>query len=183
MVPDVWLFTRLLYAQFQQSVIPLSTSSSIVPVPCQKQTGHQYILTMMCAARRFPEAVPLRSLRVKAVVKALVKFFSTFGLPKHIQTDQGSNFMLTDFAQVMSELSIKHQVSSAYHPQSQGTLERFHQTLKSMLRKYCAESNREWDEGLPQLLFAIQETIQESLGFSPTELVFGHTVRGLLRLL
>ncbi|KAI3374424.1 hypothetical protein L3Q82_006247 [Scortum barcoo] len=138
---------------------------------------------MMCAATRFPEAVPLRTLRAKAVVKALVKFFSTFGLPKRIQTDQGSNFMSKIFAQVMSELAVKHQVSSAYHPESQGALERFHQTLKSMLRKFCAESNREWDEGLPLLLFAIRETTQESLGFSPAELVFGHTVRGPLRLL
>ncbi|KAI3366265.1 hypothetical protein L3Q82_009736, partial [Scortum barcoo] len=35
--------------------------------------------------------------------------------------------------QVMSELAAKHQVSSSYHPESQGALERFHQTLKSML--------------------------------------------------
>ncbi len=152
------------------------------PLPKTK-AGNQYVLTMMCAATRFPEAVPLRTIRAKAVVKALVKFFSTFGLPKRIQSDQGSNFMSTVFSQVMQELSVKHQISSAYHPESQGALERFHQTLKSMLRKYCVESNREWDEGLPLLLFAFRETIQESLGFSPAELVFGHTVRGPLRLL
>lgn len=108
------------------------------PLPKTK-TRHQYLLTMLCIATRFPEAVPLRTLRVKAVVKALVKFFSIFGLQKRIQTDQGSNFMSKVFAQVMSELSIKHHVSSAYHPESQGTLERFHQTLKSMLRKYCVQ--------------------------------------------
>uniref|UniRef100_A0AAZ1XXC8 Integrase catalytic domain-containing protein n=1 Tax=Oreochromis aureus TaxID=47969 RepID=A0AAZ1XXC8_OREAU len=137
----------------------------------------------MCAATRFPEAIPLRSLRAKAVVKALVQFFSTFGLPKYIQTDQGSNFLSRVFAQVMSELSVKHRVSSAYHPETQGALERFHQTLKAMLRKYCVETDAEWDVGLPLLLFAIREATQESLGFSPAELVFGHTVRGPLRLL
>lgn len=152
------------------------------PLPKTK-AGNRYVLTMMCAATRFPEAVPLRTLRAKAVVKALVKFFSTFGLPKRIQSDQGSNFMSTVFSQVMRELSVKHKVSSAYHPESQGALERFHQTLKSMLKKFCVESNKEWDEGLPLLLFAIRETTQESLGFSPAELVFGHTVRGPLRLL
>lgn len=65
----------------------------------------------------------------------------------------------------MTELKIKHKKSSPYHPESQGALERFHQTLKSMLRKFCLESNRDWDEGLPLLLFAIRETPQESLGF------------------
>ena len=52
-----------------------------------------------------------------------------------------------------------------------------------MLRKYCTETNREWDEGLPLLLFAVREMLQESLGFSPADLVFGHTVRGPIRLL
>ncbi len=84
---------------------------------------------------------------------------------------------------MLSQLNIKHEVSSAYHPESQGALERFHQTLKSMLRTFCAESEKEWDEGLPLLLFAVRETQQESLGFSPAELVFGHTVRGPLKLL
>ncbi|KAK2920619.1 hypothetical protein Q8A73_000104 [Channa argus] len=152
------------------------------PLPKTK-SGNQYILTIMCAATRFPEAVPLRSLKARAIVRALVKFFSTFGLPKHIQSDQGSNFMSKIFAQVMTELCIRHRKSSAYHPESQGALERFHQTLKSMIRKFCTESNREWDEGLPLLLFAVRETRQESLGFSPSDLVFGHTVRGPLRLL
>lgn len=152
------------------------------PLPRTK-SGHQYILTVMCAATRYPEAIPLRTLRAKPVVKALTKFFSTFGLPKTIQSDQGTNFMSKLFAQVMRELKVKHATSSPYHPESQGALERFHQTLKSMLRKYCLESNREWDEGLPLLLFAVRETPQESLGFSPCDLVFGHTVRGPLRLL
>lgn len=110
-------------------------------------------------------------------------FFSTFGLPKCILLDQGSNFMSTMFSQVMRELSVNHQISSAYHPESQGVLERFLQTLKSMLRKYCVELNREWDEGLPLLLFAFCEATQESLGLSLVELVFGHMVLGPLRLM
>lgn len=101
------------------------------------------MLTMLCADTQYPKAVPLRSLKSRAIVRALVKFFSTFGLPKRIQSDQGSKFMSKVFAQVMSELNVKHHTSSAYHPESQGTLERFHQTLKSMLRKFCTKSNRE----------------------------------------
>ncbi len=133
---------------------------------------------MMCSNTRFPEAVPLRTIKNKGVLQALTKFFSTFGLPKVVQTDQGANFMSRLFKQVLSQLNIKHEVSSAYHTESQGALERFHQTLKSMSRTFCAQSEKEWDEGLPLLLFAVRETQQESLGFSPAELVFGHTVRG-----
>ncbi len=52
-----------------------------------------------------------------------------------------------------------------------------------MLRKYCLETGSEWDEGVPLLLFAIHDTVQESLKFSPSELVFGHTVKGPLKVL
>ena len=98
-----------------------------------------------------------------------------------IHTDQGSNFKSGLFRQVLKSLSVHHIVSSAYHPQSQGALERWHQTLKSMLRKYCVETEKQWDEGVPFVLFAARDAVQESIGFSSAQLVFGHTPRGLLR--
>ncbi|KAJ8032010.1 hypothetical protein HOLleu_25409 [Holothuria leucospilota] len=102
---------------------------------------------------------------------------------EEIQSDQGSNFMSTVFQQMLYELGIDQIKSSAYHPESQGALERFHQTLKNMLKTYCHDNERDWDEGIPFVMFAARESIQESLGFSPFELVFGHTVRGPLKLL
>ena len=80
-------------------------------------------------------------------------------------------------------LGIKQYSSSAYHPESQGDLERFHQTLKNMIRSYCFDTEKDWDEGIHLLLFAVRESIQESLGFSPFEFVFCHSVRGPLKLL
>ena len=77
------------------------------PLPKTK-SGNQYILTVMCAVTRYPEAVPLRSLKACAIVKALVKIFSTFGLPRCIQSDQGSNFMSKVFAQVRAKCETPH---------------------------------------------------------------------------
>ena len=74
------------------------------------------------------------------------------------------------------QLGIKQCKSSAYHPESQGALECFHQTLKNMIRSYCTQFQSEWDKGIHLLLFAAREAVQESLGFSPFELVFGRTV-------
>ena len=87
------------------------------------------------------------------------------------------------FAEILKQLGVKHHRSSAQHPQSQGVLERFHQTLKCLLRAYCVELNRDWEEGLPWLLLASREVTQSSLGFSPNDLVFGHKIRGLLSVL
>lgn len=152
------------------------------PLPKTK-SGNQFLLTIMCTATRYPEAIPLRNITARAVVKTLIKFFTTFGLPRIVQTDQGTNFLSTLCAQVFKSLNITHRVSSAFHPESQGSLERFHQTLKAMLRKYCIETGSEWDEGVPLLLFAIRDAVQESLKFSPSELVFGHAVKGSLKVL
>lgn len=52
-----------------------------------------------------------------------------------------------------------------------------------MLRAYCLEFERGWDEGVPLLLFPIRDVTQESTDFSSAELVFGHTVRGPLKFL
>lgn len=150
------------------------------PLP-KTSSGYSYILTLMDMSTRYPEAIPLRNTHAKTVVRELLKFFSHFGLPNEIQTDQGSNFTSHNFQQVLHEMGINHITSSAYHPQSQGALERYHQTLKTMLRKYCFENEKDWDQGIPYVLFATREVPNESLGFSPFELVFCHEVRGPLK--
>jgi hypothetical protein len=152
------------------------------PLP-KTRSGNEYLLTIMDTASRFPEAIPLRKITAHHVTKALVKFFTLVGLPKVVQTDRGSNFTSKVFGQVLRELGVQHVVSSAYHPESQGALERYHQTLKNMMRCYCMEHGKDWDEGIPMFLFATREVTQESLGFSPFDLVYGHTVRGPLKLL
>ena len=52
-----------------------------------------------------------------------------------------------------------------------------------MTHSYCIDTDKDWDEGIHLFLFAVRESVQESLRFSPFELVFGHTVRGQLKLL
>ena len=84
----------------------------------------------------------------------------------------------------MHELRIKQYRLSACHPESQGALERFHQTLKKMIMSYCSDTEKDWDKGIYiPFTFAVRESVQESLSFSSFELVFGHTVRGPLKLL
>lgn len=69
-----------------------------------------------------------------------------------------------------SAVDFEHCTLSAYHPMSQGALERFHHTLKT-IQRLTVKSLRNWDERIPLLLFAATEVTQESLGFSPSELV------------
>ena len=75
------------------------------------------------------------------------------------------------FQQVMHELGIKQYKSSFFHPESQDTLERFHQTLKNMIRSFCFDTEKDWGESIHILLFTVRESVQESLGFSSFKLV------------
>ena len=152
------------------------------PLPRTKK-GNNYLITIMCASTRFPEAVPVRKVTSKSVMGQLQRFFSWVGTPKEIQSDCGSVFQSRWFRQTLAGWGIKQLKSSPYRPQSQGAIERFHSTLKTMLRVYCAEQGAEWDEAIFPALFAIRDAVVESLGFSPFQLVYGHEVRSPLVML
>ena len=152
------------------------------PLP-KTRKGNQYILTVMCPTTRYPEAFPLKNIFAKTIVGKLTYLFTFHGIPKEIQSDRGTNFTSNLFTAVLTELGITQTLSTAYHPQSQGALERCHQTLKALLRKFCHEQEQDWDEALPYVLFAIRETPNESLGVSPFELLYGRKVRGPLKVI
>lgn len=80
-------------------------------------------------------------------------------------------------------LGIKGIKTTPYHPQTDGLVERFNQTLKNMLRKFVSSSGSDWDQWLPYLLFAYREVPQAFSRFSPFELLYGRQVRGPLDLL
>ena len=76
-------------------------------------------------------------------------------MPREILTDQGSNFTSQLLAEVYQLLHIRSIHASPYiyyHPQTDGQVERFNQTLKNMLRKSARENGKDWDTLLPYLL-------------------------------
>ena len=145
-------------------------TDSVGPWPKTK-SGLEYLLTIMCASTRFQEAIPLRNIKTRNIVQALVKFFTFVGPPKSVQSKLFSRSCMN-----WALLSINHLTILK-------DKERFHQTVKNMIRLYCFDTEKHWNEGIRLLLFVVRESVQESLDFSPFELVFGHTVRGLVKLL
>ncbi|XP_068237601.1 uncharacterized protein [Palaemon carinicauda] len=149
------------------------------PLPKTK-TGFEYILTIMDRASRFPEACLLRKITSKVVFEKLIEFFSRYGLPRVIQTDCGTNFTSKMFRGKRAKLAIRHITSVPYHPESQGVVERFHQTFKSILKKNCYAHGSEWDKELLLTLFAIRNQPNASTDVAPFDLIFGQKVRGPL---
>ena len=151
------------------------------PLPRTKR-GNKYVLTIMDHATRYPEAVPLKRIDAATVAEELCTVFTRLGLPSEILSDQGSNFLSDLMTQVTEILGITRLKTSPYHPQTNGMLERFHLTLKSMVRK-TADDKREWDTCLPYVCFAFRDAIHSSTGFTPFQLLFGRDVRGPLSLI
>ena len=145
--------------------------------------GYRFVLVLVDYATRYPEAVPLRNISAKSVAQALFQVISRVGVPKEILTDQGTSFMSRTLRELYGLLSITSIRTSVYHPQTDGLVERLNKTLKSMVRKFMHEGDRNWDKWLDPLLFAVREVPQASSGFSPFELLFGRKPRGVLDLI
>ena len=152
------------------------------PLP-RSSSGKRYILVICDYATRYPEAIALRTTDANQIAKALISFFARVGAPEEILTDQGTNFTSQLMQEVYRLLQIKPIRTTPYHPQTDGLVERFNDTLKSILRKTASKDGKNWDELLPYLLFAYREVPQASTGFSPFELVYGRPVRGPLDIL
>ncbi|KAJ1142593.1 hypothetical protein NDU88_008907, partial [Pleurodeles waltl] len=92
----------------------------------------------------------------------------------------GTPFMSTLMKQVCKTLGIAQIRTSVYHPQTDGLVERYNRTIKTLLRKTINETGKDWDQKLPLVLYAIRTHEQASTGHSPFELVFGRQPRSLL---
>ena len=79
--------------------------------------------------------------------------------------------------EVYKLLGIKKVNTTAYHPQTDGLVERFNRTLTSMLAKTVQKQGRDWDEHLPYVLYAYRTSIQESTKESPFYLLYGRDAR------
>ena len=144
---------------------------------------NRFILTVFDMATHYPEAIPLQSHTASDVATALSEVFCRHGLPDRILSDQGTDFMSHLMQIFLHDFSISQIRTSPYHPQSNASLERFHKTLKGMIRCLADKFDNNWDACLKWALFAYREIPVESLGYSPFELLYGRQARGPLSLL
>ena len=95
--------------------------------------GFRYCLTMIDRYTR-PEAIPLRNMTADTVPTAFwTHWISRFGCPKVITTDQGSQFESALFKALTNLVGCKRTRTIAYHPQTNGMVERWHRSFKAAL--------------------------------------------------
>ena len=127
----------------------------------------------------FARGHSLRTGLAAEVANAMMNIFSCIGLPSALITDQGKNFIGKLIASLCQLFGIHKLQMTAYHPQSNGTLERVHGVLKPIIAK-AIDKGIGWVEVLPLALFAIRQLPNRDTGFSPSDLVYGKKFHGPL---
>jgi Integrase core domain. len=146
------------------------------PLPIT-ENGNQYILTIQDLLTKFSLAIPLRRATAIDTADALVKrMFCIFGTPRAVLTDQGTNFLSSLMKQLAKIYKIKQIKTTAFHPQSNGSLERSHHLLIEYLKQYVSE-DKEWDEWLELATYSYNTSVHEGTQHTPYELVFGKIAR------
>ena len=131
-----------------------------------------YLLTIVDRYTRWPEAIPLPNMQAATVASAFVSHWvARFGVPESVTTDCGGQFEAALFASLTNLLGCRHLRTTAYHPQANGMVERFHRQLKAPLRTTSAVSH--WVEQLPLILLGFRTAIKTDSGVSSAEMLYG----------
>jgi len=140
--------------------------------------GNVYILTAIDHFTKWVELMPMRNQEATTVAKLLVdRVFCTHGCPLQILTDRGPNFESQLFQEMCRLLTIDKVRTTAYKPSTNGSIERFHATMHSLLARWVATNHRDWDEKLPAVAFAYRTSVHESTGLTPFFMTYGREAR------
>ncbi len=144
--------------------------------PLPHSNGYTYLLTVIDRFTRWPEAFPLPNITAETVARIFLQgWVARFGTPTTITTDRGSQFESGLWSDLMEVLGTKRLRTTAYHPQANGLVERFHRQLKGALK--CHKPQDQWTEALPWALLGIRSAVKEDSKCTAAEMVYGSSLR------
>ena len=124
----------------------------ILEVPLSS-CNNRYPLVIQDYFTKWPEAIPLPDQTATRITTEMTKFFSRFGLPDVLHSDQGRNFESTVLRRTLEAFGIAKSRTTAYHPQGDRMAERLNRSLLQMLQAFV-EKQDDWERYLPLLLYA-----------------------------
>ena len=144
------------------------------PLPPSK--GFRYLFTCIDRFTRWTEAIPISDITSKTIAQAFLHgWISRFGTPSTLTSDRGKQFESSLWRELMEVLGTVRTRTTAYHPATNGMVERFHRQLKASLK--CHSQPEHWVDILPLVLLGIRSSLKEDLHCSAAEMVYGTTLR------
>lgn len=157
---------------FQQCAV------DIVGPLTKTHSGSQYILTFQDHFSKYPEAFAIADQKAQTIAKVFVEeIVCRHGTPEKLLSDNGTNFTSELLTEACKLLRIDKIETTAYHPQSNGVVERSHQTLMNHLKCFVEEDQRNWDVWLPYAMMAYRSTPHSVTKYSPYYLLHGREMR------
>ena len=149
-----------------------------IPADLRRKPKTKNVLVVVDHFTRFVQAYVTKDQTAHTVAKILYdRYFSVFGFPRRLMSDQARAFCGTVITQMCDYLRIDKIRTSSYHLQSNGQVERVHQTLLRMIGKLEEEKQRDWPTHLGSVVHAYNTTRSLVTGFSPHYLMFGRRPR------
>ena len=146
----------------------------IGPFAPAMRTRNRYALTAIDHLTGWAEVIPIPDKSSKVVWSAFCqRILSTYGLPEVLVTDQGGEFTSKEWEEFLQELGVDHRRTTAYHPESNGRVERFNGTLKRIVEKLVRNDLPSWESTLGDALWAYRTSYHTTLGTSPYRALFG----------
>ncbi|UTT88991.1 hypothetical protein NDA17_003377 [Ustilago hordei] len=96
-----------------------------------------------------------------------------FRYPDHMVSDRGRQFISGAWKAFAEQMGVKHSLSMAYHPQTDGQTERVNQVIEQYLRMYCNYEQNDWANLLDTAAFVYNNTVHNSIGVSPFFACYG----------
>ncbi len=193
----VWPHIKKQIGTWDKTCIPCQTAKTIrhskttpahIPIPDRKfdhihvdivgplppSQGFQYLFTVVDRTTRWAEAFPLKDTSADSCIQTLIGWISRFGIPSHITSDRGSQFTSRLWLGIAKSLGYTLHHTTAYHPQANGMVGRFHRNLKEALKARLV--GNDWVLALPWVMLGIRTAPKEDLNCSAAEMVFGSTL-------
>jgi transposase InsO family protein len=101
-------------------------------------------------------------------------------IPKKIILDRDSRFTYRFWTSLHSALGTQLNLSTTYHPETNGQIERVNQVMEDMLRMYVMDNQTQWEKYLPLVEFAYNNSFHSSIRMPPYEALYGRPCRTLL---
>lgn len=136
----------------------------------------KYYLTIIDAFSKLAQALEIPDRSTPEVARALIKYFSFYGVPTKISSDPGSEFNSKLLQELLSFYKVQIHIGTPHNPNSMGLIERFHSTIGEIYR--LAKYERKITDAASVMTYAIlayNQTIHSVTGLTPFEVVFGHT--------
>ena len=133
---------------------------------------YQFLLTIRDRNTGFSRLIPLLNKNSSSVVRAFKSsWVEIFGIPETVVTDNGGEFVSSEFDSTCESLGIRHIRTTPYHPQSNGFIERIHRVVKTALR--CLEEKEEWIDHIPFISLMLNNQVADTNLYTPYQKTFG----------